>query len=87
MSPPPDGPDVTPVTRAECRLRHENVGQRFDTLERDMASVKKDVSDMKGMLGTMANNQGLLLKVLVLVLVLVLAGRGLDVSSLLGGIV
>ena len=75
-----------PVTRAECRLRHENVGQRFDTLERDMASVKKDVSDMKGMLGTMADNQGLLLKVLVLVLVLVLAGRGLDVSSIVGGI-
>jgi hypothetical protein len=75
-----------PVTRAECRLRHENVGQRFDTLERDMAAVKKDVSDMKGMLGTMADNQGLLLKVLVLVLVLVLAGRGLDVSSIVGGI-
>jgi hypothetical protein len=52
-----------------------------------MAAIKKDVSDMKGMLGTMADNQGLLLKVLVLVLVLVLAGRGLDVSSLLGGIV
>jgi hypothetical protein len=74
------------VTRAECRLRHENVGQRFDTLERDMAAVKKDVSDMKGMLGTMANNQGLLLKVLVLVLVLVLAGRGLDLSSFVGAI-
>jgi hypothetical protein len=78
--------DSTPVTRTECRLRHENVEQRFGGLERDMASVKKDVSDMKGMLGTMANNQGLLLKVLVLVLVLVLAGRGLDVSSFVGAI-
>jgi hypothetical protein len=75
-----------PVTRAECRLRHENVGQRFDTLERDMAAVKKDVSDMKTLLGTMANNQGLLLRVLVLVLVLVLAGRGLDLSSFVGAI-
>ena len=83
---PPGAADSSPVTHAECRLRHENVGQRFDSLERDMASVKKDVSDMKGMLGTMANNQGLLLKVLVLVLVLVLAGRGLDVSSFLGAI-
>ena len=84
---PTDTDDAYLVTRAECRLRHENVGQRFDSLERDMAAVKKDVGDMKMLLGTMADNQGLLLKVLVLVLVLVLAGRGLDLSALAGGIV
>jgi len=84
---PHETDDACPVTRVECRLRHENVGQRFDSLERDMAAVKKDVSDMKTLLGTMASNQGLLLKVLVLVLVLVLAGRGLDMSVLAGGII
>ena len=83
---PPEADDACPVTRVECRLRHENVGQRFDTLERDMAAVKKDVSDMKGMLGTMANNQGLLLKVLVLVLLITLAAMGVDLSAILGAI-
>ena len=81
---PPDAPDAAPVTRVECRLRHENVGQRFDNLERDMAAVKKDVSDMKTLLGAMASNQGLLLKVLVLVLLVTLAAMGIDISAVPG---
>lgn len=92
--------DSTPVTRTECRLRHEVTEQRFGALERDMsemkrdmAEVRKDIGDVKTTLAnlsisssTMAGNIGLLLKLLVLVLALVLAGRGLDVSAILGGV-
>jgi len=78
--------DEKPVTQAECRLRHALVEQRFDTLERDMREVKQDVAETKTLVVNMSDNQGLMLKVLVLVLVLVLAGRGLDLSALIGGI-
>jgi len=90
--------DETPVSHRECSMRHQLVEQRFDTLERDMKDTRADVAEMKETLtrlsaamqafeASMSDKQSLLLKVVVLILVLVLAGRGLDVSSLLGGIV
>lgn len=76
--------DQTPVSHGECRLRHALVEQRFGTLERDMSDVKRDVGEMKTLVVKMSDNQGLLLKVVLLVLALVLAGRGMDVSWILG---
>lgn len=92
---PPD--PETPVTRAECGLHRALIEQRFGTLERDMQGTRADVAEMKETLtrlsetmhafeASMSDKQSLLLRVLVLVLLLVLAGRGLDVSSIVGGI-
>lgn len=92
--------DNSPVTRTECRLRHEIVEQRFGGLERDMAEVKRDMAEVRADVGemkstltslalasaTMGSNIGLLLKILVAVLILVLAGRGLDLSAVVGGL-
>lgn|GEM_PF-2220473 len=92
--------DDRPVTHTECRLRHEIVEQRFGSLERDMSEVKRDMAEVRKDLAevktTLANlalgsaamsgNIGLLLKIVCLVLLLVLAGRGLDLSAIAGGI-
>lgn len=85
-----------PVTHRECAMRHQLVEQRFGTLERDMADVKRDVCEIRVQLGDMQKDskafyadarQALVwtLRITAIVLVLVAAGRGLDVSALLGG--
>ena len=88
-----------PVTHRECAMRHQLVEQRFGTLERDMADVKRDVCEIRVQLGDMQKDskafyadarQALVwsLRIMAIVLVLVAAGRGLDLSSILtGGII
>ena len=86
-----------PVTHRECAMRHQLVEQRFGTLERDMADVKRDVCEIRVQLGDMSKastafyadaRQALVwtLRIVAIVLVLVAAGRGLDVSAILGGL-
>lgn len=41
-----------PVTHTECRLRHENVDQRFGGLERDLLEVKMDMAEVRKDLGS-----------------------------------
>ena len=88
--------DDSPVTHRECSMRHQLVEQRFGTLERDMADVKRDVCEIRVQLGDMQKDskafygdarQALVwtLRIMAIVLVLVAAGRGLDLSSILTG--
>ena len=88
--------DDSPVTHRECAMRHQLVEQRFGTLERDMADVKRDVCEIRVQLGDMQKDskafyadarQALVwtLRIMAIVLVLVAAGRGLDVSAILAG--
>lgn len=89
--------DETPVTHRECAMRHQLVEQRFGTLERDMSDVKRDVCEIRVQLGDMSKasmafytdaRQALvwILRITAIALALVAAGRGMDVSWVLGGI-
>lgn len=89
--------DAIPVNRGECRLRHALIEQRFGTLERDMSDVKRDVCEIRGALIDMRKESSgfytdarkalvWILRITAIALVLVAAGRGMDVSWILGGV-
>jgi hypothetical protein len=84
-----------PVTNGQCRLKHALIEQRFGTHEGDMREVKRDVGEMKNSLAIQAELTqkfqntaleygGWTLKIVAIVLILVAAGRGLDISGMLG---
>jgi hypothetical protein len=84
-----------PVTNGQCRLKHALIEQRFGTLEGDMREIKRDVGEMKNSLAIQAELTqkfqntaleygGWTLKIVAIVLILVAAGRGLDISGMLG---
>lgn len=88
--------DDTPVSHRECAMRHQLVEQRFGTLEKDMAEVKKDVGEIRSALTDMRKESssfyadaraGIVwsLRILAIVLILVAAGRGMDLSWIVGG--